>query len=293
MTDTPVLVISMAALLAACGGADDGAATLAIHISGEQAALTGYPAKTGDGVIAFEDGWSMEVHKVIVSLAGFDLRTSDGDDARLDAEPVVADLHLGQPQLWRFEDVPAKRWDRVGYRYQPPTAASRNTDGVDPDDVARMSEQGYSFLLEATAHKDDRAVELSFGFAFSLQLSKCQNGQDMTDGLVVRANGENQAQITVHLDHLFFDSWAIDDPKLRFDAMAAMAPADGPLTLDDLAKQDLLSDLKDAQGEPLELAYDPGSAFMPVPNNLEEYVTDAATTTGHWNGEGHCEYARQ
>jgi hypothetical protein len=32
---------------------------------------------------------------------------------------------------------------------------------------------------------------------------------------------------------------------------------------------------------------------MPVPNNLEEYVTDAATTTGHWNGEGHCEYARQ
>lgn len=97
-------------------------------------------------------------------------------------------------------------------------------------------------------------------------------------------HGENQAQMTVHLDHLFFDSWAIADPKLRFDAMAAVAPSDGPLTLVDLAK---------AGGQPLELAYDPGSAFLPVPKNLEEYVTDAATTTGHWNGEGHCEYERQ
>lgn len=47
---------------------------------------------------------------------------------------------------------------------------------------------------------DEASVHLAFGFAFSLNLSQCQNGQDMTDGLVVRDNGEKQAQITVHLD---------------------------------------------------------------------------------------------
>ena len=44
---------------------------------------------------------------------------------------------------------------------------------------------------------------------------------------------------------------------------------------------------------PLGLSYDPGSSFKPVPKDLAQYVIDAATTTGHWNGEGHCVYTRQ
>jgi hypothetical protein len=75
--------------------------------------------------------------------------------------------------------------------------------------------------------------------------------------------------------------------------MAAMAPSSGPLTLEALAKQSNLSDLKGDDGKPLELAYDPGSVFTPVPKNLEEYVVAAATTIGHWNGEGHCTYTRK
>lgn len=74
--------------------------------------------------------------------------------------------------------------------------------------------------------------------------------------------------------------------------MAAVA-MDGNVTLDDLAAQDNLSDLVDAEGEPLDIAYDPGSAFDPIPADLREYVKAAATTTGHFNGEGHCDYALQ
>jgi hypothetical protein len=92
---------------------------------------------------------------------------------------------------------------------------------------------------------------------------------------------------------LFFDTFAVDDASLHFDPMAAVAPESGPLTLGDLAKQNNLSDLKGEDGEPLDLAYDPGSAFDPPPRNLEEYVVSAATTTGHWNGEGHCTYTRK
>jgi hypothetical protein len=170
---------------------------------------------------------------------------------------------------------------------------SRTLDAVSNAGVERMRDAGYSFYIEATAHKGERDVEVAWGFPFSVQLSRCENGLDGTDGLVIRDSAQNSAQVTVHLDHLFFDSWAVEEPELRFDAMAAVAPAGGPLTLFDLAKQDNLSDLKGADGKPLDLAYDPGSAFSPVPKNLEQYVIDAATTTGHWNGEGHCKYVRE
>lgn len=280
-------------LASACANEAGGDGSLVIRISGEQAAKSGYPAGDGERAIAFADGWTFAFQKVLVSLSSFQLKTAAGDDAQLHSDPIVADLHVADAELWKFDAVPARRWDRVGYRYEPPSAESRKVDEVSDDDVARMHDNGYSFYIEATAHKGDREIALAWGFPFKVQLSRCENGQDGTDGLIVRENAQNSAQITVHLDHLFFDSWAVADPKLRFDAMAAVAPADGPLTLDDLARQDNLSDLKDADGKPLDLAYDPGSAFSPVPTNLEQYTIDAATTTGHWNGEGHCEYVRQ
>jgi hypothetical protein len=276
-----------------CANEEGGDGSLVIRISGEQAALTGYPVGSGEGEIAFADGWTFKFDKVLVSLSGFSLKTAAGADAEIESDPVVADLHEGEPELWKFDAVPARRWARVSYRYEPPTTQSRKADAVSDSDIERMRDNGYSFYIEGRAQKGDRRVDVAWGFPFKVQLSRCENGQDGTDGLVVRENAQNSAQVTVHLDHLFFDSWAEDEPKLRFDAMAAVAPAEGPLTLDDLARQDNLSDLKGVDGKPLDLAYDPGSAFSPVPTNLKQYTIEGATTTGHWNGEGHCEYVRQ
>jgi len=277
----------------ACSDEDSGEGELTVHISGEEAAQSGYPVGSGEDEIAFADGWTLEFHKVLVSLTDFSLETANGDRAAIEADPVVADLHVGEPVLWNFRAVPAKRWDRVGYRYAPPTDESRRADEVDTADLERMRSEGYSVYIEATARKADQQVELAWGFPFVVQMSECQNASDGTDGVVVRDNAQNTAQITVHLDHLFFDSYVAEEPALRFDAMAAVAPQDGPLRLDDLAKQNNLSDLKDRDGHSLGLAYDPGSDFKPVPKDLAQYVTAAATTTGHWNGEGHCVYTRQ
>jgi hypothetical protein len=288
-----VSVMFVMDLLAACSGGDSaGEGTLRVKISGEEAAKTGYPAGSGGDEIAFSDGWTLQFEKILVSLTDFALQAEDGDDADVEASPVVADLHLGEPRLWSFAQVPARRWDRVGYRYAPPTRKSTKANDVDDADIERMADEGYALLIEATATKADRTIPIEFGFAFEAVMTRCENGMDMTDGIVVANNAVNEAQITVHLDHLFFDRFAVDDASLRFDPMAAMAPESGPLTLADLAKQTNLSDLKDAEGKPLELAYDPGSVFKPIPRNLGEYVVSAATTTGHWNGEGHCIYTR-
>jgi hypothetical protein len=284
----------VATMLAACSSDDSaGQGSLRIKISGEEAALTGYPVQTGDHEIAFSDGWELAFQKILVSLTDFNLQAEDGDDAELAAGPVVADLHLGQPRLWSFAGVPARRWDRVGFTLEPPTRKSKAVNEIDDADVTRMADEGYAILIQATAKKDDRTVQLDYGFPFTVVSTRCENGMDRTDGIVVANGAVNEAQVTIHLDHLFFDSFAVDDAGLHFEPMAAVAPASGPLTLADLSKQANLSDLKDPGGAPLDLAYDPGSVFNPVPKTLEDYVIDAATTIGHWNGEGHCAYTRK
>jgi hypothetical protein len=293
MTDlrsTSIAICAAGALLA-CTSEAGAPGSLTVRASGEEAALSGYPVGEGEDEIAFADGWTLRFTHVIVSLTDFSLRTADGDDAELDAEPVVADLHLGEPALWEFAEVPAQRWDRVGFRYAPPSDDARKANDVDEDALALMSEEGYSLLVRATAEKDGQEVELEYGFPFEIDHDGCVSGLDETDGLVVPDGAAAEAEITVHLDHLFFDTYAVDDAALRFEAMAAVAPADGPLTLDDLAAQDNLSDMVDTAGDPLD-PYDPGSAFQPVPQDLRDYVIAAATTTGHFNGEGHCDYER-
>jgi hypothetical protein len=286
----PVLLLS-ASLLGACedDASSSGAGSVRIAVSGEEASRTGYPVGSGEDVIEFADGWTLEMRKVLVSFSDFQLRAADGDDAALDPDPVVADLHLGEPELWSFEQVPARRWDRVGFRYAPPTSSSRAANDVSDEDIERMIEGGYSLLVEAVAMKGDREIAIEYGFDMEVGHSRCVNGLDDTDGLVVPTNATIDAQITVHLDHLFFDTYANDEADLRFDPMAAVA-MDATVTLDDLATQDNLSDLVGAEGDPLDVAYDPGSAFDPVPEDLRAYVKAAATTTGHFNGEGHCDY---
>jgi hypothetical protein len=294
-TELHVLLALGALCAAGCDASEGGNGTLAIRISGEEAALGGYPVGEGEDQIAFTDGWTLEFQKVIVSISHFHLATEDGEEADLDVDPIVVDLHQGAPELWRFEGIAAQRWDQVDYRYSKPTGDARSVNDVSEADFELMRDNSYSLLIEAIARKDEQEVPLQFGFPLAIDVMHCENGLDGTDGIVVRDNAVTNAEITVHLDHLFFDSYATEEANLRFDAMAAMydrAPSSGPLLLAALKGQDNLSDMKGPDGEPLDLSYDPGSAFHPVPKNLEEYVNAAAETTGHWNGEGHCEYHR-
>jgi len=284
--------LSIVCLAVGACASESGEGTLSIRISGEEAAQSGYPVGEGEDQIALADGWTLEFHKVIVSLTHFSLATEDGEDATLEVDPVVVDLHQGTPELWRFDGLAAQRWEEVGYRYSKPRADARVVNDVSDEDLELMQDEGYSLLIEATARSDRRDVELKWGFPLAIDVLHCQNGLDGTDGIVVRDNAVTNGEITVHLDHLFFDSYATEEPNLRFDAMAEMTPDGRPLMLGALRGQDNLSDLKSLTGKPLGLAYDPGSAFHPVPTNLEEYVIAAAETTGHWNGEGHCEYHR-
>ncbi len=285
MTKKTVLLGWMIAALAACGGETG---TLEVSISGEEAAVQGFPV----GDIVFEDGWSLTFSTLVVNVGGFELRGEDGETATVEGD-VIVDLHQGDAQAFTLEAVGARRWEDVRYVIRPPTAASRELGAVDPAVRARMTTEGLAIHLEATAEKDGVARTLAWGFDERVLNRGCVNG-DETLGVVVAAGAVTEAQITLHWDHLFFDSLVLDEAAMRFDAMSAVADASGAVTLDALNGQ-RLADLRDAEGEPLlddasmPVVYDPGSAPLPEPTLLH-HVRALVTTVGHWNGEGHCQY---
>ncbi len=277
--------------IVACGSGSTG--TLEVQLSGEEASQVGFPVGEGEGLIAFTDGWRIAFDRVLVSVSEIHVRASDGDDALVMADPVVVDLHLGEPIAWRFENVPSRRWDRVSYQFAPATSASRGVGDISADDVQAMAAGGHSFWIEGTATRGEESVAFSWQFDASIENTGCINGMDETDGLVVRESGVSGVQLTVHFDHLFFDSYAHDDPQLRFDPIAAVAGDDGVVTLEELASQSIV-DMRDAEGAPIlidgaPLTYDPGDLDIPT-TDLRAYMIGALSTTGHFNGEGHCDY---
>jgi hypothetical protein len=176
------------------------------------------------------------------------------------------------------------------------------------------SEPAYDF--------DRLPKKVPFKLAFRTPSSflNCQNqenqGQALEDeefqrGVAVRANDSALAQITLHLEHVWFSATE-HDPSLRFDQLAARLvgkPEGTVVTLDDLAGVDPTA-FTDADGEPLPFRSCDGSALPPgeqlrfengsVPvdpgaspsralRDYRDFIAYVQSTQGHLNsGEGLC-----
>lgn len=281
---------ALVALGAGCSGATG---TLVVEASGEEAATVGYPA----GEIAFADGWSLTFEQILVSVDGLSLVQGDQRPA-LEAESTVIDLTDGDQVVWTLPALPAQRWSDVGYAIAVPTTASRRLGAVTESDVAAMIAAGASFRMLGTAtHPTHGRYEVDLALPLRVRMTGCVSGRDGTDGIVIPASGTHTSQLTLHLDHLFFDSARAEEPSLRFEAWAAAAGADRIVTLDELAAQSL-ADLRGLDGMPLDdeagapIVYEPPSTGLPEPT-LEAFVLAEALTIGHFEGEGHCDYAAE
>jgi hypothetical protein len=81
-------------------------------------------------------------------------------------------------------------------------------------------------------------------------------------------------QITVHADHLFYDSLVSEEPQLLFQPLAdADADQDGDITTEELGATDIG-------------AYDPGNEDL---DDLWSFLMAQSRTLGHVDGEGHCQ----
>jgi hypothetical protein len=284
--------------VAAQGCAEDGGAagegSLAFTVSGEERAVEGFPSLT-ERKTPFVDGWSVRFTKVLVSVGDVTIAATGGA-TRSDATTYVMDLSKGDADLLTFTGVEAQRWDRVSWAIKAPGDGAQALGDVSAEDIAQLRSAGANYLIEGTATKADLAYTFSWLISNPTQNTDCTNGEDQTAGVVVPVNVIAQAQMTIHLDHLFWDRLGAESTALRFDAIAAAAGDDKHITWDELESQ-RLSDLTGIDGQPLRdeagalLTYDPGSVAL-SDLNLKAFMATASATSAHLNGSGLCTVKR-
>lgn len=270
---TTARVLSFVVAGCALGCSSDGQGTVAFRVSGEDGALTGFP----NDEATFVDGWTLSFDRYLVSIADVTVGARDGGTDHGDAQVYIADLHAGEPELDEIGPVAARRWDAVSWEMRPPTADDEVValDGVTDADVAMMTDGGLVYFMAGRATKEMREVTFAWGLANPTSNHDCTNGVDGTDGVVVRKNTVTETEITIHVEHAFWDSLGTEESSLRFDPIAELADAEGVVAWEALEG----ARLADLEG------YNPGS--LPL-TNLQEFVLAATRTQAHLGGEGLC-----
>lgn len=199
-------------------------------------------------------------------------------------------------------------------------ATNINLDGDDLTAYQRMIDRGWTQLVEGTATyrgatpaagsafaSYPTAVSFSFGYGAPARYANCvnpDNGGDATPGVQPSATRHARAQLTLHMDHLFWEALGREDPPLHFDPMAARATGDASaarVTLDDLVGV-VPTNLRDRMNRsvpdrgaqtmgytarnPMALSLDPGGASGI--NDLRDFVVYSARASGHLNADGLC-----
>ena len=122
--------------------------------------------------------------------------------------------------------------------------------------------------VEGQATKKDVTKTFHWIFKQTTNYTECDAITTVKDG------GTATFQVTVHADHLLFDSIVSSDPAVLFGPLAAAdTDDDGEITQQELEQTDI--------GD-----YDPGSEDGV--DDLWTYLTALSRTVGHVNGEGHC-----
>jgi len=242
----------------------------------------------------FEDGWSIQFTKYLVSLGDFTLTSASGEVQR-SPRHVLVDVQKGDVPLTELRGLDAGRWD-VAFRVAPPGEATELADGqVLAEDLARMRERGFSYWVEGRAVKAGAGVlTFQMGFPVDARMEDCINGVDGTQGIIVPEGSTAEVEVTIHAEHMFYDRLGTHQGvKLRFDAIAATASPAGLITPEGLSSQ-RLTDLRDSEGGELRdgagnpVVYLPGAHDV---RTLQEFVTQSIVDQAHLNGGGVCTVA--
>ncbi len=230
-------------LLAGCGGEG----TWILETWGEDYIETGIPAE------AFDDGCSVVFDRF--EVVDSELALLDGDGAVVGEVPgsFVLDMTQPGPVELGSATVPATHYDAVSWRIGP-------TD----DEPVSVGVAGSITCGEQS---------VSFAWDFDTDTTYRCEPEDLT----IPAGGEDVTELTVHGDHLFYDSLEDPDAQLRGQAFVdADTDADGEVTMVELEAVAVAG-----------LGYDVGSRAEV--EDLYAFVAFLTRTLGHVDGEGHCQ----
>jgi hypothetical protein len=172
----------------------------------------------------------------------------------------LADIQLGNQTIADISGIELARPSQsVGH----PVGSVTLTAGSYTD----MSFTIPSIRVVGTASRDQQTWSFDWTIPVATRFDQCETPA------TVRNSGPADAQITIHADHLLYDSLVADEPALSFQAFVA-ADTDQNLVI--------TTDELEAAGIG---TLDPGNES---PQNLWQWLLLASRTIGHFNGEGHC-----
>jgi len=226
------------ALLCAGGCGDEGGrGTLAVSVYGEPFIEEGIPAS------AVDDGWSVRFSSFRVELRAVEVggaRLLVGRDLELAAPSGGEGVAAGSLALPSGAH-PALAYELGALR----VAGEARHEG-------RGEVRRFDWLLDVPTRYERCALGLSLG-----------------------SGEEARAELTIHADHLLYDSLVAEEPGLLFGPLAAAdADGDGEVTRAELEAASVG-------------ALDVGSGGEV--GDLWAWLRAQARTVGHLNGEGHCD----
>jgi hypothetical protein len=277
----------------------------------------GNPVDLGVTVAAADGPWAVDV-TIGGNLAG----KSGSPDERTVAIAAFASQSNGEG----FD--PAARY-AFSYDF---AAASARAQFVNLDAEGRAlyeegQQKGWSMILAGSARYQGPApaadsvfakipteVRFKLGLANPSSYVNCRNtdlqavGEEFPRGIQANADESTTVQITLHTDHVFWDTLNVEGTPLHFDAIAANAStygepsAPGSVAIEDLVNVDV-SGFTTKAAEPLpwrslvsdytapagQMTYDPNGASFTVANSLAAYLGYSAASGGHMNADGECE----
>lgn len=213
---------------------NDGQGTVTVTAYGESFIEDGIPASE------MADGWAVEFERFEVNITEVNVA---GADISVPASVDLSESSSGDGHELGSELV------------------STGDYGDGRFDITRVD-------VEGTAAKGSVTKTFHWEFEDATSYKECDTTTSVTSG------GDATFQITVHADHLFYDSLVAEEPQVLFQAFAdADADEDGVITQAELADTDIG-------------AYDPGSEGGI--DDLWVWLIAQSRTLGHVDGEGHC-----
>lgn len=252
-----------AALLSLVAAGCGGEGTWHYEVYGEAFIEEGIPAS------AFEDGCAVDYTRFLVTVGGRALQDAEGTVAAAVSGVEVYDLVPGRQRM-ATTTAPSGTWQVV-----TATVASDAdvTAGAGADDAAvqAVTDAPASVVATGTLTCGDRSV--AFDWAFDEATAYACAAPD----LVVTSGAEAVSELTIHGDHLFFDSLEDPDAVLRgLPYVDADDDGDGVLTAAELQAADVV-------GSGMDRGSDDAVA------TLWDYLTGQVRNLGHYDGEGHCD----
>ena len=254
----------------------------------------------GTGEESIVDGWTVRYDKFVVAIGNFRARRS----ARPSAPPLsaanvsVVDFRRapeGGFVLAEFKQVPADRWDRVGYDTPRATASAERAEFTEQPDYDRMVGHGLSHFVVGRVFDDEAACSEGTRdpahcktFAWELvaptSLDDCANATGAA-GFAVPSGGTQAVKPTVHGDHWFFTTITQGTEIVQRRAQWIVdgdVDGDGEVTLDELKTRPA------ATAFPSSLGYNLSGGFRGPIHNAYDYLLEQASTLGDYNGDGEC-----